>query len=67
MITELGEDAARWFFLQFTLLAGPGRVLMGAADRGVDAQVQDDRTFHTGQGLEPGEDPVPGTVPLPSA
>lgn len=42
-------------------------MLMGAADRGVDAQVPRDRAFRIGQGLEPGEDPVPGAVPLPSA
>ena len=67
MITGLGEDAARWFLLQVALLAGPGRMLMGAADRGVDAQVPRDRTLRVGQGLELGENPVPGAVSLPSA
>ncbi len=67
VITGLGEDAARWFLLQVALLAGPGRVLMGAADRGVDAQVPDDRAFRVGQGLKPGEDPLPGAVALPPA
>lgn len=67
MIMGLGEDAARWFLLQVALLAGSGRMLMGTADRGVDAQVPCDRTFRVGQGLQPGENPVPGAVPLPPA
>lgn len=67
MITGLGKDTARWFLLQVALLAGPGRMLMGAADRGVDAQVPRDRTLRVGQGLEPGEEPLPRAVPLPSA
>jgi hypothetical protein len=33
VITRLGEDAARRFLLQVALLAGPGRMLVGAADR----------------------------------
>lgn len=67
VITRFAEDPARRFLLQITLLAGPGRMLMGTADRGVDAQVPRDRTFRVGQGLQPGEYPVPGAVPLPSA
>jgi hypothetical protein len=67
MITELGEHAARWFLLQVALLAGPGRMLVGAADSGVDAQVPRDRALRIGQGLEPGKDPLPGAVPLSSA
>ncbi len=61
VITQLGEDAAQRFLLQVALFAGPGCVLVGAADRGVDAQVPRDRTLRLGQGLEP----VPGAVPLP--
>ena len=67
MITGLGEDAARWFLLQVTLPAGPGRMLVGAADRGVDIQVPRNRTLRVGQGLKPGEDPLPGAVALPPA
>lgn len=67
MITRLGEHAARWLLLQVALLPGPGRMLMSAAHRGVGAQVPRDRTFRIGQGLEPGEDPMPGAVPLPPA
>lgn len=67
VITRLCEELAWWFLLQVTLFAGPGRMLMSSADRGVDAQVPDARAFHVGQGLEPGEDPLPGAVPLPSA
>jgi len=67
VISGLHEHAARWFLLQVALFAGPGRVLMGAAHRGVDAQVPRDRAFRVGQGLEPGEDAVPGAVPLPPA
>ncbi|GAA2974596.1 hypothetical protein GCM10010446_68550 [Streptomyces enissocaesilis] len=66
MITGLGEDAARRFLPQVTLLAGPGRMLVGAADRGVDAQVPRDRTLRVGQSLEPGKDPLPSAVPLPA-
>lgn len=39
MIKELGEDTARWFPLEVTLLPGPSRMLMGAARGGIDAQV----------------------------
>lgn len=67
VITRLGEHATRRFLLLVALFAGPGRVLVGAAHRGVDAQVPDDRAFRVGQGLEPGEDPLPGTVPLSPA
>ncbi len=67
MITRLGEHAARRLLLQVALLPGPGRMMMSAAHRGVDAQVPRDRTFRIGQGLEPGEDPMPGAVPLPPA
>jgi hypothetical protein len=31
VIAGLGEDTAWWFLLQVTLLASPGRMLMGAA------------------------------------
>lgn len=65
VIIGLGEDAARWVLLQATLFASPGRMLMGAADRRVDAQVPRDRPLRVGQGLEPGENLLPGTVPLP--
>jgi hypothetical protein len=61
---DLLQDAARWFLLQVALLAGPGRVLMGAAYRGVDAQVPDNRALRVGQGLATGKDPVPGAVAL---
>ena len=67
VISGFGEHTARWFLLQVALLAGSGRMLLGAADRGVDAQVPDDYAFHVGPGLETGEDPVPGPVPLPPA
>jgi hypothetical protein len=67
VITRLGDHATRRLLLRITLLAGPGRMLMGAADRGVDVQVPRDRTVRVGQGLEAGEDTVPGAVPLPSA
>lgn len=66
MITRLGEDAAPRFLLQVAPLSGPGRMLMSPAHRGVDAQIPRDLAFRVGQGLEPGEDPVPGAVPLPS-
>ncbi len=39
---------------------------MGAAHRGVDVQVPRDRALRISQGLKPGEDLVPGAVPLPS-
>lgn len=58
VIAKLAEDAARWFLLQVAPLAGPGSMLMGAADRGIDAQVPRDRTLRIGQGLEQGEDPM---------
>ncbi|MFE1029954.1 hypothetical protein ACFW5I_36390 [Streptomyces sp. NPDC058818] len=67
VITRLGDDPAWWFLLQVTLLSGPGRVLMSAAHRGVNAQVPHDRTLRVGQRLEPREDPVPDAVPLPPA
>lgn len=67
VITGLGEDAALGFLLQVVVLTGPGRMLMGAADRGIDAKVPRDRPLRIGLGLEPGEDPLPGAVPLPSA
>lgn len=67
VIMRLDEHAAWWLLLQVALLAGPGRMLVGAADRGVDVQVPRDRTPRIGQGLELGEDPVSGAVPLPSA
>lgn len=67
MITRLGEDAARRLFLQVTLLAGPSRMLMSTAHRGIDAQIPRDRPLRVGQGLELGEDPVPGAAPLPPA
>ncbi len=66
VITRLGEHATRRLLLQITLLAGPGRMLMSGADRGVDVQVPRDRTVRVGQGLKAGEDAVPGAVPLPS-
>lgn len=67
MVTRLGEHATWRFFLQITPSPGPGRMLMDTADRGVDAQIPRDRTLRVGQGLEAGEDPVPGAVSLPSA
>ncbi|CAL9511728.1 hypothetical protein SUDANB1_03642 [Streptomyces sp. enrichment culture] len=67
MITRLGEDPTCWLFLQVALLAGPGRVLMSAAHRGVDVQVPCDRTLRVGQRLEQREDLVPDAVPLPPA
>ena len=48
------EPAARWFPLLGALFAGPRRVLMGAAHRGVDAQVLRDGAPRVGKGLEPG-------------
>lgn len=67
MITGFGEVTARRVLLQVALIPGPGRILMGAAHGGVDAQVPHDLTLRVGQGLEVGEDLVPGAVPLPSA
>ncbi len=67
VIIGLVEDTARWFFLQVTLLAGSGRMLMGTAHSGVDAQVPHDRALRIGQGMEPGENLVPGAVSLPPA
>ncbi|EST18455.1 hypothetical protein M878_44875 [Streptomyces roseochromogenus subsp. oscitans DS 12.976] len=67
MITGLVEDTARWFLLQVTLLAGSGRMLMGTAHGGVDAQVPHDRALRISQGLEPGENLVPDAVSLPPA
>ena len=67
MITGLGEDTTRRFLLKVTLLPGSSRVLMGAAHRGIDAQIPHDRTLRISQVLEPAEDPVPGAVSLPSA
>ncbi|MFF9066045.1 hypothetical protein ACF09E_11870 [Streptomyces sp. NPDC014891] len=58
MISGLSEHATRRLLLQVTLLAGPGRMLMGAAPSGVDAQVPHDRTLGIGLGLQPGEDPL---------
>lgn len=62
----LGKDTAWWLFLQITLLAGPGCMLMGTARRG-RRRVPHDLALGVGQALEPGEDPLPGAVPLPSA
>lgn len=67
VIIRLGEDAARRFLLQITLSSRPSRVLMGAAYRGIDAQLPDDRALRVSQGLEPGKDSLPGAVPLPPA
>lgn len=67
VITGLGEQATWWFLPQVALLAVPGRMLVSAADRGVDTQVPRDRTVRIGQGLKLGEYPVPGAVPLPPA
>lgn len=67
VIPRLGENTARWFLLQVTPLASPGRMLMSAAHGGVEAQIPSDQALDVGQGLEPGKDPLPGSVPLPSA
>jgi hypothetical protein len=61
-ITRLGEDDARWLLLQVTLLAPHGRMLMGAAHCGVEAQISRNRTLLVGQELDVGEDPSPCAV-----
>lgn len=53
--------------LQATRPSRSDRMLLGAADRAVDAQVPDFRALGVGQGLNPGEDLMPGSVPLPPA
>lgn len=55
VITRLSEHTAGRFLLQITLQTSPGRMLMGATDSGVDAQIPHDRTFRVGLGLEPGQ------------
>lgn len=67
VIIGLGEDAARWFFLQVALLAGPGRMLVGAADRGSTLRSHVIASLRVGQGLEPGKGSMPGAAPLPPA
>lgn len=48
-------------------LPRPGSVLVGTDDSGVDAEVSGDQAARVRPGLEGGEDPLPGAVPLPTA
>ena len=48
-------------------LCGPGGVLMGAGDGGVDADVPGDQPLGVRLGLQAGEDALPGAVALPAA
>ena len=47
--------------------AGPGGVLMGTGDGGVDADLPGDQPLGVGLGLQPGQDPLPGAIALPAA
>ncbi len=49
------------------LFPRPGGMLMGAHNGGVDVEVPGDQVLRVGLGLQLGEDPMPGSVPLPAA
>ena len=65
MILRFLLHTARWFLLQASVATGTGRVLMGAADRGVHAHRPTDQPGSIGAGLQQGKDPHPDTTKRP--
>lgn len=66
VVLRLGNDAAGRFLLQVPLSPRPCSVLVGPADGGVDVEVPGDQVLRLRAGLELGEDPLPGAIPLPT-
>lgn len=67
VIGRFGMDPARWFFLPVAVTTGTGRVMMGTADRGVDADTPVDAPGSIGSGLQPRQDASPCAITLPTA
>jgi hypothetical protein len=66
VVVGLDIDPTRWLLLVLAIVAGTGRVLVRPADRRVDRHVPADLPERVSVGLQRGQDPGPGAIPLPA-